>query len=691
MEVDIGGKLEKNVLRNNAQVHEVKNSVTGSVTKRLEEENARASDGTTEIERDGEIEDIISESEVVVSFSSNSAESKNTVDHIDGAIGTVNGSVACDRFSHGSSNIVPAEEKSGGDVNGGIGLVQSDRGGNVCCRLGPADGKKACDRVDHDKGCFGPSDSKMTCDRVDHNHFDIGPTDGKKTFDGVDHEKIDIGPTDGKRTCDRVDHDNIGIGLNDGKKTFDRVDQDKNGFGPTGGKKTCDPVDQEKIGLRPTDGRKACDRVNYDKIGFGPAKSIETCNRVDYDKGNTRTANGKSPFDCAFHAIGSVELADRKVVCAHVGQTNSTIGYADDKDVDDLVGHPSSRHGSCDDSHACDRGGHASSSVGTPDDKSAFGDCGDASGGIEFVYEDNCDSGGEVSSNVRHAGGKDLCYRIEDVSNSTTREVGDDAGGACGNTSAGIWYPDNQDAFDGIEAAFYLSDTSFCDADYSEEASDSFVEEYASGDGAIDSFEERVDVNGGDVYLENYGKVINCWNEEDEEYDEDDVDEEDEEDEEEEYDDDEEEVEEEEEEEEGAEEEEEDYYSWVEGYEDENYFDYPEILTDEGNYQGDFKTSKGAFHEDRNRNSRSHPKCQLSRRKTENDHETQSCVKATLDEHVLVVSGLSETTTKDGLLNFVEVLSGGEVRDITMMKQGNALVTISTQLQGLLIQSYYYY
>ena len=159
---------------------------------------------------------------------------------------------------------------------------------------------------------------------------------------------------------------------------------------------------------------------------------------------------------------------------------------------------------------------------------------------------------------------------------------------------------------------------------------------------------------------------------------------------------------------------------WGEGYEYDSYLDYPGVLedstknsqiesinlrnfsanslqspwpvpltgpllplTDKGNDQSDFKTSKGAFNEDRKRNSISLSKCQLSRRKTENDLETQSCAKATLDEHVLVVSGLSETTTKDGLLNFIEVLSGGEVKDITMMKQGNASVTISAQEQGL--------
>ena len=671
VEVDIGGKLEKNELSDDAQVHEVKNSVTWSATKRLEEGNVGASDGTTEIVRGGEIGGIIKESEVIVSFSSNSAES--TVDHIYGAIEPANGSVACDRFSHGSSNIVPAEEKSGGDVNGGIGLAHSDRGGNVCSgSLGPADGKKACDRVDHDKGGFGPSDGKMTCDRVDW------------------HDKIDTEPTDGKRTCDRVDQDRIGIG-------------------PTDGKKTCDRFDHDKIGFRPSDGRKACDRVNYGKIGFGPTKSVKADD--DYDKGSIRSANGKSPFDCAFHAIESIGLADRKVICAHVGQTYSTIGYAHDEDVvDDLVGHASSRVGSCDDSHACDRGGHGNSSIGATDVKGAFGDCGNVSGGIELVYEDNCDSSGEVSSNVRLADGKDPCSRIEDASNSTTGEVGEDAGGACGNNSGGIWCSDSQDAFHGIdngsglvdgthprehalaacladvtyEETFYVSDTSFCDANYSEEAFDSFVEEYASGDGVIHSFEERVYANGGDVYdndfdyLEKYGKVINCWNEEDEEYDEDDVDEEDEE---EEYDDHEEEVEEEEEDEEAGEEE--DYYDLVERYEDENYFDYPEVLTDEGDHQGDYRMSKGAFKEERYKNKRSFPKCQLSRTKTENDHETQSCAKATLDEHVLMVRDLSETTTKDGLLNFIEVLSGGEVKDITMIKQGNALVTISAQAQGL--------
>ena len=151
------------------------------------------------------------------------------------------------------------------------------------------------------------------------------------------------------------------------------------------------------------------------------------------------------------------------------------------------------------------------------------------------------------------------------------------------------------------------------------------------------------------------------------------------------------------------EEEEEDY--WFEGYEDDNYLDYPGVLVDStkksqfentnfGRFSANnpqspvqlpgpsFKTSKGEFNEDRNRSSRSLPKGQWSRRKTGN-LDTQSCGKATLHENFIMVSGLNETTTKDGLLNFIEVLSGREVNDVTMMKQGNALVTISAQEQGL--------
>ena len=654
VELDIGRQLEKNVLQDGVQVHGAKNSPSCSMTQRMEVDNVSSSNAITEIVIDGQKGDIIAEGEVIVSLSSVSGESKCTVDQTDGAIGPVNSSVACDRFSHGSRISVLADEIStsdpGGDGNGTIELVHScDRGSNVSGSLGPADGKNACDRGGHDKSGIGSSDSRNISNLFGH-------------------DKSGTGPTDGKKTCDRVDHD---------------------------------------------------------KIGFGPSNGKMACYLDDHDKGSTG-------FDCAFHTIGSIGLADSKVVCAHVGQANSTIGYTDDEDVYDLADPASSRDGSADDSNSCDRSG--SSSIGAPDDKGAFGHRGDGSGGIEFVYEDNCDSGGEVSSNFRHADSKDVCYLIGDGSNSTTSEAGDDNDGVCGNNSGGIWNTDSRDVFDGIDnesglvdgthpsrhlmAAYpadvtreeesYLSDISFCDDDYSEVASDSFVDEYASGDGH--SFEEKVDTNGGDGYddyfnyWEGYGKVTNCWNEgeqkeqEEQEYDDDD-DEDKEEDNEE-------------------EEEEEDY--WGEGYEDESYLDYPGVLMDstkkseiesinlchypaknhqspwpvplagpflslkdEGNGQGDFKTSKEAFNEDRKRNSGSLPKCQLSRTKTENDLETQSCSKATLDEHVLIVSGLSKTTTKDGLLNFIEVLSGGEVKDITMMKQGNALVTISTQVQGL--------
>ena len=504
-------------------------------------------------------------------------------------------------------------------------------------------------------------------------------------------------PADGKNTFDRGGHDKSGIGSSDSRNTSNRIIYDKSGTGLTDDRMASNRADHYKIGFRPTDGKKACDRVGRDKIGFRPANDKKACYQDDHDRGSTGSAYDKFPFDCAFHAPGSIGLADRKVVSAHVSQANSAISYDDHKDAYDLVGHASSRDGSVDDSNACDRGG--SSSIGAPDDKGKFGHHGDVSGGMKFVYEDDCDSSGEASSNVRYADGKDVCYHTEDDSNSTTSEAGDDNDGACGNNSGGISYTDSRDAFGGIdnesefvddthlsrhvmaaypadvtnEEAFYLSDDSFCD-DYSEVASDRFVGEYASGDGVIHSFEERVDATGGDGcddYWEGYGKIINCWNEEEErdEYNDDDDD----------YDDgDEEEENGEEEEEEEEEEEGEDY--WGEGYEDDSYLDYPGVLgvstkrsqiesinnlcnfsanspqspwpvpltgplwplTDKGNGQGDFKTSKGAFNEGRKRNSGSLPKCQLSRRKIDNDLETQSRAKATLDEHNLMVSGLND-------------------------------------------------
>lgn len=99
-------------------------------------DNEGASNPITEIVKDGEKGDIIMESEVIVSFSSNSAESKYAVDQVDGATRPLIGSVACDRFGRGSNNIVLADEKStsdqGGDGNGRIELVLScDHGSTV--------------------------------------------------------------------------------------------------------------------------------------------------------------------------------------------------------------------------------------------------------------------------------------------------------------------------------------------------------------------------------------------------------------------------------------------------------------------------------------------------------------------------------------------------------------------------------
>lgn len=77
---------------------------------------------------------------------------------------------------------------------------------------------------------------------------------------------------------------------------------------------------------------------------------------------------------------------------------------------------------------------------------------------------------------------------------------------------------------------------------------------------------------------------------------------------------------------------------------------------------------KEIFNDDRKRNSGSFLKCQLSCIKIENDFEIQFCLKVMLDEYVFIVSGLSKIIIKDGLFNFIEVLSGGEVKDIIMMK-----------------------
>ena len=193
MEEDIGGKLEKNVLQDGAQVHEVKNSADCFVTESLDMGNAGASNENTEIANDSEMSEIVSVNEVIFSFPCNSAESKYPADQINCTIEPVNVPVACDRVSHGSADILPADEKNapdhGSDGNGGIRRVHNDHGGSVSGSLGAGDSKKACDRGDHDQSGIKPSDSINTSNRVGHDKSATGPTDGKKSCDQVDHHK----------------------------------------------------------------------------------------------------------------------------------------------------------------------------------------------------------------------------------------------------------------------------------------------------------------------------------------------------------------------------------------------------------------------------------------------------------------------------------------------------------------------
>ena len=50
-------------------------------------------------------------------------------------------------------------------------------------------------------------------------------------------------------------------------------------------------------------------------------------------------------------------------------------------------------------------------------------------------------------------------------------------------------------------------------------------------------------------------------------------------------------------------------------------------------------------------------------------------------QNQLLVSGLSALTTKDALVNFIEVMSGGEVEDI-MMRNDKGLITMASDITG---------
>ena len=50
------------------------------------------------------------------------------------------------------------------------------------------------------------------------------------------------------------------------------------------------------------------------------------------------------------------------------------------------------------------------------------------------------------------------------------------------------------------------------------------------------------------------------------------------------------------------------------------------------------------------------------------------------EQNKLVVRGLSASTTDDDVLNFIEAMSGEEVKEVTMLGKGKALVTMAEQI-----------
>ena len=57
------------------------------------------------------------------------------------------------------------------------------------------------------------------------------------------------------------------------------------------------------------------------------------------------------------------------------------------------------------------------------------------------------------------------------------------------------------------------------------------------------------------------------------------------------------------------------------------------------------------------------------------------------EQNKLVVRGLSASTTDDGVLNFIEAMSGEEVKEVTMLGKGKALVTMAEQITSKYLRS----
>ena len=56
--------------------------------------------------------------------------------------------------------------------------------------------------------------------------------------------------------------------------------------------------------------------------------------------------------------------------------------------------------------------------------------------------------------------------------------------------------------------------------------------------------------------------------------------------------------------------------------------------------------------------------------------------KSRFERNKLVVCGLSESTTNDAVVNFIEAMSGEEVKEVVKLRNGNARVTMVDDITG---------
>ena len=65
----------------------------------------------------------------------------------------------------------------------------------------------------------------------------------------------------------------------------------------------------------------------------------------------------------------------------------------------------------------------------------------------------------------------------------------------------------------------------------------------------------------------------------------------------------------------------------------------------------------------------------------QNVRQAEAIEQSRFQQNQLLVSGLSELTTKDCLVNFIKAMSGEEVEDV-MMRNGKALITMANDITG---------